>query len=113
MRAIDHLMQSALGLNSPWIVTASVFDVEKQCLVITIDFTKGSLFACSGCDKPDCSIHDTKRKVWRHLDFFQHKTYLHSRVPRDLHASTAASDRSCLPGRVPGRASRCCWTPPS
>ncbi|WP_165078053.1 ISL3 family transposase, partial [Methanogenium sp. MK-MG] len=26
--------------------------------------------------------HDTKEKVWRHLDFFHYETYLHARVPR-------------------------------
>lgn len=81
MRDVD-LFQAALGLNPPWIVTACQFDAEKRRLDITIDFTKGSLLPCSGCGKPDCPIHDTKRKVWRHLDFFQHEAYLHVRVPR-------------------------------
>ena len=41
MRDVD-LLQPALGLNSPWIVTASVFDAERRRLDITIDFIKGS-----------------------------------------------------------------------
>ncbi|MGI8305801.1 ISL3 family transposase [Saccharopolyspora hattusasensis] len=27
-------------------------------------------------------MHDTVDKTWRHLDFFQHKAFLHARVPR-------------------------------
>jgi len=29
-----------------------------------------------------CAVHDTKGETWRHLDFFQHRTLLHGRVPR-------------------------------
>jgi transposase len=29
-----------------------------------------------------CPVHDTSDKEWQHLDFFQHKAYLHARVPR-------------------------------
>ena len=28
------------------------------------------------------AVHDTKDETWRHLDFFQHRTLLHARVPR-------------------------------
>ncbi len=28
------------------------------------------------------AVHDTTDKQWRHLNFFQHKTFLHCRVPR-------------------------------
>jgi transposase len=27
-------------------------------------------------------VHDTQDKTWRHLNFFQHECYLHTRVPR-------------------------------
>jgi len=100
MRDVD-LLQSALGLTPPWVVTASVFDVEKRRLDITIDFTKGSLLPCSRCGKPDCSIHDTKRKVWRHLNFFQHEAYLHARVPRTK-CSDCGVKQVVLPWARPG-----------
>jgi transposase len=29
-----------------------------------------------------CKAYDTLNKVWRHLNFFQHVTYLHVRTPR-------------------------------
>jgi len=81
MRDTD-LFQMALGLVPPWLVSDSRFDAEKKRLDIDIDFTKGGHFDCSGCDKPDCAVHDTVQKEWRHLDFFQHQAFLHARVPR-------------------------------
>ena len=32
----------------------------------------------------DNCIHDTKDKVWRHLNFFQFKAFIHARVPRTV-----------------------------
>jgi hypothetical protein len=29
-----------------------------------------------------CALHDTADKTWRHMDFFQHKAFLHARLPR-------------------------------
>jgi hypothetical protein len=29
-----------------------------------------------------CKAYDTTEKTWRHLNFFQHETYLHVRTPR-------------------------------
>lgn len=81
MRDTD-LFQLALGLVPPWLVKAANFDAEKKRLDIEIDFTRGGLFACSGCGKPDCPTHDTVMKTWRHLDFFQHQAYLTARVAR-------------------------------
>ncbi|MGH9203961.1 MAG: ISL3 family transposase, partial [Vicinamibacterales bacterium] len=42
----------------------------------------GVTFACPEGDEPACAVHDTADKTWRHLDFFQHKAFLHARVPR-------------------------------
>jgi transposase len=76
------LMQMALGLTPPWIVTGSDFDAEAGRIDIQIDFPAGSRFACPACRAADCPVHDTERKSWRHLNFFQHQAYLIARVPR-------------------------------
>lgn len=75
------LFQMALGLASPWIVENLEFSDEKSRLDITLNFPKGSKFACPVCGKL-CGCHDTEQRKWRHLNFFQHVTYLHARVPR-------------------------------
>jgi transposase len=76
------LMQMALGLTPPWTVIGSDFDAEAGRIDIRIDFPPGSRFACPVCGAADCPAHDTERKTWRHLNFFQHQAYLTARVPR-------------------------------
>src|SRR3954454_13686924 len=76
------LMQQALGLTPPWTVVRSDFDTKPGRLDVQIDFTPGSRFACPTCGAADCLAYDTQRKTWRHLNFFQHQTYLNARVPR-------------------------------
>jgi transposase len=76
------LMQQALGLTPPWTVVRSDFDAATQRLDVEIDFIPGSRFACPNCGAADCPAYDTQRKTWRHLNFFQHQTYLSARVPR-------------------------------
>ncbi len=77
-----QLLQLALGINPPWFVGSSDFDAEKKRLDIEVDFKAGSRFACPDCKGADCPVHDTTRKTWRHLDFFQHQAFLHARTPR-------------------------------
>jgi transposase len=77
-----NLMQQALGLTPPWTVVRSDFDTEAGRLDVEIDFTPGRRFACPNCGAADCPAYDTQRKTWRHLNFFQHRAYLHARVPR-------------------------------
>jgi transposase len=76
------LLQLALGIVPPWIVTNSNFDAEARRLDIHIDFASGSRFACPTCGAANCPPHDTEQMTWRHLNFFQHQAYLHARVPR-------------------------------
>ena len=81
MRDID-LFQAALGLVPPRLVSAAYFDAEKKRLDIEIDFKTGGRFACPECGKANCPVHDTVKKTWRHLDFFQHQAFPHARVAR-------------------------------
>lgn len=78
------LFKAALGLGEPWEVTGSEFDVAVGRLDLYLDFPRGARFACSvpGCGQDRCPVHDTEAKTWRHMDFFQHKAFLHARVPR-------------------------------
>jgi transposase len=58
------------------------FDVERGRLDVSLEFERGGRFECSTCDRSDCRAYDTTTKPWRHLNFFQHETVLHARVPR-------------------------------
>jgi len=78
----EDLFKLALNLQDPWYIKSIEFSSAEKQLDIHIDFAAGSRFECSNCKSPNHSIHDTKERVWRHLNFFQFKTYIHSRVPR-------------------------------
>ena len=78
----NPLFTIALGLGSPWEVQRTEFDPAKRVLRLRVDFKAGSRFCCPECGKPDCPVHDTVEKEWRHLDFFQHKAFISARVPR-------------------------------
>ena len=63
-------------------MTRSEFDAADSRLDLYVDFPRGSRFGCAQCGREGCAVHDTKEETWRHLDFFQHRTLLHARVPR-------------------------------
>ncbi len=82
MRKDIQLFQMALGLTLPWEVSSVDFDPERKRLDMNIDFSPGSSFACPDCKEKGCKAHDTEKKTWRHLNFFQHEAYINARVPR-------------------------------
>jgi transposase len=79
-----ELFGLALGLVEPWRVVRTEFDQDAGQLDLYLDFARGARFPCpeSGCKERSCAVHDTEDKTWRHLDFFQHKAFLHARTPR-------------------------------
>ena len=83
MRSED-IFAMGLGLQSPWEVKSVSFEETPNGkeLHIHIDFSRGSRFANDRGE--ELSAYDTEDKVWRHLNFFEHKCYLHCRVPRIL-----------------------------
>jgi transposase len=78
----EDLFKIALNLEHPWYITLIDFSAEEKQLDIHVDFESGSNFPCANCGKSSCSVHDTIERTWRHLNFFQFKTYIHCRVPR-------------------------------
>jgi transposase len=72
----------ALGLIAPWQLDSVAFEeVDKQReLHIYLSFIKGSKFL--GTDNKSYTAHDTVERKWQHLNFFQHKCFLHANVPR-------------------------------
>jgi len=75
------LFNAALALKEPWSVVRTEFLEKEKELHLYIDFPRGSTFQCPKCQSK-CPLHDSEDKIWRHLDFFQHKAFLHARVPR-------------------------------
>ena len=91
----NELFTSALGLQGPWrVVESELKDQEdsSKVLVLELDFKKGAKFPCPECGA-SCGAHDTKFLRWRHLQFWQHETILHARVPRVACTCTGGKPR--------------------
>ena len=83
------LFNAALGLTVPWHVAKVTFDKEAKELHLYVDFDKGGRFACPEC-QASCPVYDSvPDRVWRHLNFFEHKTFLHAREYAYEHAIRA------------------------
>ena len=54
---------------------------QSKILYVDIDFEEGSKFPCPICGQPS-AVYDSEVKRWRHMNFWQHATYLSARVPR-------------------------------
>ena len=81
------LFTAALRLPGPWRVSGVEFrDATdgKRELHVAIGFEPGSHSHCTeeGCREEACPVHDTRGRVWRHLNFFQYKAFIHAGVPR-------------------------------
>src|SRR5450432_592352 len=97
----NELFQAALGLLPPWRVDRCTFDGEAGRLDIHLDFPRGSVFACPVCQEAGCKAYDTDDLEWRHLNFFQHQTFLHARTPR-VECSRCGVHRVAVPWARPG-----------
>ena len=81
------LFTAALQLPDPWRVSGVEFrdgaDGKRE-LHITIGLASGSRFHCpeAGRGEASCPAHDARERVWRHLNFFQYKAFIHAGVPR-------------------------------
>ena len=77
----NALFTQALGVVSPWQVVELKFDQSTKRLDIRLDFAPGSTFPCPVCDAPS-KVYDSSDQRWRHLNFFEHLTFLEARQPR-------------------------------
>ena len=78
-----EIFMMALGLESPWQIEDLGFtDTDgKKVLKIALGFRRGHRFIDPDSGEP-CTVHDTKDRTWRHLNFFEHECNLKCQVPR-------------------------------
>ena len=78
------MFQVALGIEQPWFVSYREFDKEAGELHVHLNFKRGAVFPCPECHATGNKVHDIVNddRTWRHLDFFQYKTFIRSRLPR-------------------------------
>jgi transposase len=75
------LFSAALGLQAPWKVVDLRFFPDQQRIEFDVGFEKGAHFGCSHCGF-ESRVHDTKKRIWQHLNFFQYAAYINASVPR-------------------------------
>lgn len=78
---MEKVFEEALGVEEPWFISETRFDIEQKRLDVWIDFRVGTRFPLEEGETAH-PVHDTRIKTWRHLNFFQHECYLHVRTPR-------------------------------
>lgn len=82
MENSKEIFKIALDLRPPWEIKEIRFERNnsKKELHIYLDFLSGSKF--KGEDGNSYTAYDTVERSWQHLNFFEHKCFLHARVPR-------------------------------
>ena len=68
------------GIEAPWLLEKVEVDENKD-LHMYVKYKRGERFKCNQCQEL-CPVYDTVNKTWRHLNCFEHKTYIHCKVPR-------------------------------
>lgn len=95
MNTVD-IFSAGLGLTEPWYVSdVQLIPAEESHeleLHISVNFKRGASFnildddgnvLCDADGQPlELKATDTVERTWRHLNFFQYKTFLHARVPK-------------------------------
>lgn len=84
MKTPEKLFHTLLGLGNEWEITELRFDQESGEVRIRIEAAEG-LSANEKCAEDGGEVtacdHGRERE-WRHLDVFEHKCYIQSRLPR-------------------------------
>jgi len=80
MENSEQIFALALGISNPWRIDKVNFDESSSRLDIYLKFTRGHKFKME--DGIEYTAYDTVSRKWEHLNFFQHKCYLHANVPR-------------------------------
>jgi transposase len=78
---VASLFTLAMGMTPPWKVVEVKFDEGRRRLDLRVDFPAGSRFGCVECGEAS-PVHDAPEQEWRHLNFFEHQTYVRGRQPR-------------------------------
>jgi transposase len=79
---INELYEKLLGLDTIWVVNKVELDLEAARVDIWINHISKTKFNCPEC-KNILSVNDhSSERIWRHLDLFQYKCYLHCSIPR-------------------------------
>lgn len=95
------ILKLALGLEGPWIVREVRFSPEEGWLDNWLDFPRGATFSWPSCGESGKKAYGTCEKTWRHINIFEHLTFLHACLPR-MDCSTCGVKTEEAPWVRPG-----------
>ena len=79
----ENFFEKLLKVSEPWHienVEEKIIDLNNTEVHIYLNYPRGTKFKCPNCSK-DCTTYDSSWRVWRHLNLWQYKTYIHARIP--------------------------------
>jgi len=77
-----ELYRQILGIVSPWKIKEIKLEIDNDRVDIYLEWPYLTDGTCPECRKT-CKIHDRREKrIWRHLDTCQLKTFIHCSTPR-------------------------------
>lgn len=77
-----ELYGHVLGLEEPWRVDRIELDMGQERVDIWVEHKENLRWPCPECGELFSVYDHGAKRVWRHLDTCQFKTYLHARIPR-------------------------------
>lgn len=81
METISEVLAKIILVTSPWEIKKVDVNKPTKTVNVFIDFKRGSKFSCPKCNT-ECSIYDSKYRVFRHLDICDYRCYLNIKIPR-------------------------------
>jgi transposase len=75
----DKMLSEMIGINSPWSISKSEFDMEKKTLEIHVHCASKYWVDDDG---NRLTIHGYEVRSWRHLNMFEFTTWITARIPR-------------------------------
>ena len=83
MNTIEYkLFSEVLHLENPFVILNITIDSQNKQVDIYIGFTENPTFTCPECGEETCRIHDFREKMWRHMNLFEYRCYVHCLTPR-------------------------------
>ena len=76
------LFSNVLHIEDPFVISNIVVNDGKKQVDIYVGFVENPEFTCPDCGSKTTQVHDVREKVWRHLNLFEYRCYVHCRTPR-------------------------------
>jgi len=79
MMTQNEFLEVILGFSKPWYIESVVQSSES--IEIKLNYPRGTKFICPHCGKAN-NAYDNKWKTYRHMDWWQYKTFIKVKIPR-------------------------------